>query len=104
MRRLKCEFLVVGGGPAGSTTAYKLAKGGAKVLVVDFKRKIGTPVQCAEFVPIQLYHQFKEFFDEEGTAQRVNKMVHFTPWGEVVSMESPGFVLNREILTTKYTS
>jgi digeranylgeranylglycerophospholipid reductase len=39
---------------------------GAKVLVVDFKRKIGTPVQCAEFVPIQLYHHFKEFFDEEG--------------------------------------
>ncbi|MFZ8784742.1 NAD(P)-binding protein, partial [Thermocrinis sp.] len=92
MRRLKCEFLVVGGGPAGSTTAYKLAKGGAKVLVVDFKRKIGTPVQCAEFVPIQLYHQFKEFFDEEAIAQRVNKMVHFTPWGEVVSMDSPGFV------------
>jgi len=101
MRRLKCEFLVVGGGPAGSTTAYKLAKGGAKVLVVDFKRKIGTPVQCAEFVPIQLYHQFKEFFDEEGIAQRVNKMVHFTPWGEMVSMESPGFVLNREIFDYK---
>ncbi len=97
MRRLKCEFLVVGGGPAGSTTAYKLAKEGAKVLVVDFKRKIGTPVQCAEFVPIQLYHQFKEFFDKEAIAQRVNKMVHFTPWGEVVSMESTGLVLNREI-------
>ncbi len=101
MKRFKCEVLIVGGGPAGSTAAYKLAREGVKVFVVDFKRKIGTPVQCAEFVPIQLYHQFKEFFDEEGIAQKVNKMVSFTSWGEVVSMESPGFVLNRKIFDNK---
>ncbi len=96
MRKIKCDVLIVGGGPAGSTAAYKLARGGAKVLVVDFKRVIGSPVQCAEFVPIQLYHQFSEFFDEGVIAQKVSKMVHFTPWGEIVSMDSPGFVLNRE--------
>ncbi|WP_448584390.1 geranylgeranyl reductase family protein [Thermocrinis sp.] len=101
MRKIKCEVLIVGGGPAGSTAAYRLAKGGAKVLVVDFKRVIGSPVQCAEFVPIQLYHRFSEFFDEKVVAQKVDKMIHFTPWGEIVSMDSPGFVLNRELFDYK---
>lgn len=58
----KVDVLVVGGGPAGATCAYELADKGLKVLIVDIKRRIGTPVQCAEFVPIQLYHKFKEFF------------------------------------------
>ena len=93
----KFDVLIVGGGPAGSSCAYRLAKAGKRVLVVDIKRSIGKPVQCAEFVPIQLYHQFKEFFPQEAIAQRVKNMVHFTPWGEVVSMWSEGFVLNREV-------
>ena len=29
------DVLVVGGGPAGSTTAYRLAEAGASVLLVD---------------------------------------------------------------------
>ncbi len=93
----KFDTLIVGGGPAGSTCAYRLAKEGRRVLLVDIKRSIGKPVQCAEFVPIQLYHQFKEFFPHEAIAQRVKNMLHFTPWGEVVSMWSEGFVLNREV-------
>ncbi|MFN3264059.1 MAG: geranylgeranyl reductase family protein, partial [Aquificaceae bacterium] len=81
----------------GSACAYRLAQKGKRVLVVDIKRSIGKPVQCAEFVPIQLYHQFKEFFPQEAIAQKVKNMVHFTPWGDVVSMWSEGFVLNREV-------
>ena len=93
---MKVDVLVVGCGPAGSTCAYKLAKEGLKVLVVDFKRKPGVPVQCAEFVPIQLQHSFPEFFPEDVIAQRVKDMVHFTPWGEIVRMGSEGYVLHRE--------
>lgn len=93
----KVDVLIVGGGPAGSTCAYELSKKGIKVLLIDIKRKIGTPVQCAEFVPIQLFHKFKEFFTEDSIAQKVDNMVTFTPWGEVVTMWSEGFVLNREI-------
>ncbi|RMH81101.1 MAG: NAD(P)/FAD-dependent oxidoreductase [Acidobacteria bacterium] len=93
----KYHVVIVGGGPAGSTCAYTLAKQGVSVLVVDFKRAIGLPVQCAEFVPVQLYSQFKEFFTDGSIAQRVENMLHFTPWGEEVSMWSEGFVLNREV-------
>lgn len=93
----RVDVLIVGGGPAGSSCAYRLAQAGSRVLVVDIKKKIGSPVQCAEFVPVQLYHQFMEFFPAEAVAQKVKSMLHFTPWGEVVSMWSEGFVLNREV-------
>ncbi|SHK51374.1 geranylgeranyl reductase family protein [Thermocrinis minervae] len=93
----KFDFLVVGGGPAGSTFAYLMAKSGASVLVVDFKRRIGTPVQCAEFVPLQLKYLYEEFFSDGSVVQKVKDMVHYTPWGEVVVMPSEGFVLDREV-------
>ncbi|MFN3813415.1 MAG: geranylgeranyl reductase family protein [Aquificaceae bacterium] len=93
----KFDVVIIGGGPGGSSCAYKLSSCGAHVLVVDFKRSIGTPVQCAEYVPVQLYNQFGEFFLKEAIAQKVFNMVNFTPWEQTVSMPSEGFVLNRNI-------
>ncbi|NPA32324.1 MAG: NAD(P)/FAD-dependent oxidoreductase [Aquificae bacterium] len=91
------DVLVVGAGPAGATCAYKLAKGGAKVLLVDTRQRVGHPVQCAEFVPVQLSHTFPEFFPPRTLAKRVKTMLHLTPWGETVSMRSEGFVLHRSL-------
>jgi len=93
---MKCDVLVVGAGPAGATAAYLLARGGAKVLMVDTRKVPGVPVQCAEFVPLQLESLFPEFFPGEVTAQRVHHMTHFTPWGEVFSVKSEGYVLHRD--------
>ena len=94
---MKYDVLVVGGGPAGATAGWVLSKAGLKVLIVDFKKKPGVPVQCAEFVPVQLSHRFPELFPDHVIAQKVEVMVHFTPWGEVVTMPSEGFVLNRDL-------
>ena len=93
---MRYDVVVIGAGPGGSTAAYELAKRGAKVLLVDSRKKVGYPVQCAEFVPVQLSYKFPEFFPKEVWIQKVKDMVHFTPWGEVVSMSSEGFMLNRE--------
>ncbi|MFB0544709.1 MAG: NAD(P)-binding protein, partial [Asgard group archaeon] len=46
----KAEIVVVGAGPAGSTTAAVAAKAGADVLIVDRKNHIGVPVQCGEAI------------------------------------------------------
>jgi digeranylgeranylglycerophospholipid reductase len=45
------DVIVVGAGPAGSTSALYAAKSGASVLLLDKKREIGSPIQCAGFLP-----------------------------------------------------
>ncbi|WP_292371529.1 geranylgeranyl reductase family protein [Methanosarcina sp. UBA411] len=45
------DVIVVGAGPAGSTAARYAAKNGASVLLLDKKREIGSPIQCAGFLP-----------------------------------------------------
>ncbi|MDI9395695.1 MAG: geranylgeranyl reductase family protein [Euryarchaeota archaeon] len=45
------DVIVVGAGPAGSTAALYAARNGASVLLLDKKREIGNPIQCAGFLP-----------------------------------------------------
>jgi digeranylgeranylglycerophospholipid reductase len=45
------DVIVVGAGPAGSTAALHAAENGASVLLLDKKREIGSPIQCAGFLP-----------------------------------------------------
>ena len=45
------DVIVIGAGPAGSTTAYYAAKNQLNVLILDKKKEIGYPVQCGEFLP-----------------------------------------------------
>jgi digeranylgeranylglycerophospholipid reductase len=45
------QVAVVGAGPAGSTAAEVAALAGAKVVLIDRKSEIGTPVQCGGFLP-----------------------------------------------------
>ncbi|MGA8541998.1 MAG: NAD(P)/FAD-dependent oxidoreductase [Thermoplasmata archaeon] len=44
------DVLVVGGGPAGTTAAFRLAERGHEVLVAEEHARIGVPVQCAGLV------------------------------------------------------
>jgi len=45
---LRTDVLVIGGGPAGSMTAKWAAKQGAKVLLIEKRQEIGSPVRCGE--------------------------------------------------------
>lgn len=47
----RCDVLVVGLGPAGSSAARAAAARGLHVIAVDKRARIGEPVQCAEFIP-----------------------------------------------------
>ena len=48
MPDLKTDVLVVGAGPAGSMTAKWAAKSGARVLMIEKRQEIGSPVRCGE--------------------------------------------------------
>ncbi len=48
--KFKVDVAIVGGGPAGSSTALTAAKLGLNVLLIDRKAHIGVPVQCGEAV------------------------------------------------------
>ena len=48
--RVLCDVLVVGAGPAGSSAARAASEAGAKTLLIDRKKEIGTPVQCGEVI------------------------------------------------------
>ncbi|MDW5561976.1 MAG: NAD(P)/FAD-dependent oxidoreductase [Methanomassiliicoccus sp.] len=46
------DVVIVGSGPAGSSTAEHAALGGARVLVLERKKVVGEPVACGEFMPM----------------------------------------------------
>jgi digeranylgeranylglycerophospholipid reductase len=45
---LTTDVLVIGAGPAGSMTAKWAAKNGARVLMIEKRQEIGSPVRCGE--------------------------------------------------------
>ncbi len=48
MPDLKTDVLVIGAGPAGSMSAKWAAKHGARVLMLEKRQEIGSPVRCGE--------------------------------------------------------
>ncbi|OPY31477.1 MAG: Digeranylgeranylglycerophospholipid reductase [Methanomassiliicoccales archaeon PtaU1.Bin124] len=54
MKQKEIDVLVVGAGPAGSGAARAAAQIGARTLMIDRKKEIGTPVQCGEVVGLSV--------------------------------------------------
>jgi digeranylgeranylglycerophospholipid reductase len=48
MEQYKYDAVIVGAGPAGSTTAKYAARAGAKVVILEKRAEIGLPVRCGE--------------------------------------------------------
>lgn len=86
------DVLVVGLGPAGAAAAYRAAAAGLSVLAIDKKKRIGEPVQCAEFVPTPLM----KYTQGAGVLiQRVTGMKSFLPSGAVEKSSFPGLMVDR---------
>ena len=101
----KYQVIVIGGGPAGSTTAIYLAKRGIEVLVIDGRDPIGTPLQCGELVPSnqemkRLCPKVPEVDDlfqtpESAICRNVPEMHLVTPSGKRLRYDFDGLVLDR---------
>ena len=88
----KHDVIIIGGGPAGSSMADILADAGVSVLVVEKRRKIGSPVQCAEFIQKAGYDGPKEF-----VAQSIGNMITHLPDGSTHISRSPGYTIRRDL-------
>ncbi len=72
------DAIVVGAGPAGSMTAKFAARSGARVLVVEKRQEIGSPVRCGESID-------KAWLDDVGILPSRNWIVHSVVGQKLVS-------------------
>ncbi|MBN2066083.1 MAG: NAD(P)/FAD-dependent oxidoreductase [Candidatus Thermoplasmatota archaeon] len=99
---MKYDVIVVGSGPAGSVTARFAAEAGAKVLIVERRQEIGTPVLCGEGIS----RKIDDWDMLEGTrwiAGRMEGARIYSPDGTMVKLSADmagnetGYVIYRDI-------
>lgn len=99
------EVIVIGGGPAGSTTARYIAEGGREVLVIDRRDPIGSPLQCGELVPTNAEMQrlcpgVPDIDDllqtpDHAISRETSEMYIVPPSGKPLRYPFEGYMLNR---------
>lgn len=87
------DVLIIGVGPAGGSAARIAAESGLTVLAVEKKQAIGSPVQCAEFIPLPMSAYAAE---SPVRLQKITGMKSFLPSGEIEETEFPGLMINRQ--------
>ncbi|WP_292395894.1 geranylgeranyl reductase family protein [Methanoculleus sp. UBA303] len=102
----RCDVIVVGAGPAGSTAARYAAEKGLDVLLIDKKKEIGVPVCCGEFnaAPAVLAEALPNasgidelFSIDPGLVQRVIRgFVVTSPKGREYEFDLSGYTVNRD--------
>ena len=101
----RCDVIVVGAGPAGSTTARYAAEAGLDVLLIEKRREIGLPVCCGEFnasssiLAEALPHApgFDDLFPvAPGLIQKqIRGAVAVSPGGREYEFDLAGYTVNR---------
>lgn len=86
------DVLVVGLGPGGANAAWQAAAAGLRVLAVEKKKRIGDPVQCAEFIP----NPIGRYAQAPGVLhQRIVGMKSMLPSGAIEASDFPGLMIDR---------
>ncbi|MEE8204728.1 MAG: FAD-dependent oxidoreductase, partial [Dehalococcoidales bacterium] len=78
------DVIVIGGGPAGSHAAAKLATLGYEVVVLEQKEVLGGPVCCAGIISRQCVADFA--VDESLILGWLNSARIFSPSGELIRL------------------
>lgn len=104
----RCDVLVVGAGPAGSTAARYAAEAGLDVLLIDKRKEVGLPVCCGEFnaataiLKEALPHApgFDDLFpiDSSLIRREIRGAVAVSPKGRAYEFDLPGYTLDRDAL------
>jgi len=103
MKRLKYDVVVVGGGPAGTTVARYAAKNGAKVLLLEKRQEVGSPVRCGEGISKKILQKIELEPDGGWIANEVAGAKIISPKGSVLELSEDlagnetGYIIRRDI-------
>ncbi len=95
------DVVVVGAGPAGSMTAKFAAKNGAKVLLVEKRQEVGSPVRCGEGISRSWLDSVGVKLDSKSIARQVKGAKIVAPDGtpfylsEKMAGNEVGIVIDR---------
>ncbi|MHA1713338.1 MAG: geranylgeranyl reductase family protein [Candidatus Ranarchaeia archaeon] len=98
--KLTTDIVIVGCGPAGSSTAITAAKKGAKVLLVDRKTNVGIPVQCGEAIGKSGATIAELEIPKESIRAEVRGFRVFSPIGDFIDYakkEPDGYIVDRRV-------
>lgn len=93
--KVSCDILVVGAGPAGGATALAAARRGMRVLIVDRRKVVGVPVQCAEYIPAMLMGRLN--LGRSFIVQSTRGMKTHLPGEPIKETRAPGFTIHRDL-------
>jgi len=113
-KELRYDVVVVGAGPAGSTTARFAAEAGASVLMLERRAKVGVPVRCGELMPS--LQEMRAMFPKAGDMEdifevppalvslRFNTIRIFSPKGTRYEVPFSGYTTYRDRLDQFFVS
>jgi digeranylgeranylglycerophospholipid reductase len=99
---MKCDLIVVGGGPGGSMAAKTAASAGLNVVMLEKRQEIGDPVRCAEGVSKRALGRMMKP-EPEWISSEVKGARIYAPDGRSIVMSEDksggevGYVLQRKI-------
>jgi digeranylgeranylglycerophospholipid reductase len=99
MRRLECDVVVVGAGPAGSLAARTAAEKGTQVILLEEHPEVGRPIFCAEGLSLGGIKDAGVEPEPPIVCQEISKARAYAPdmnFVELTSSDWRGFTLNRD--------
>jgi len=97
---IKCDVLVVGGGPVGNVFSYVAAKNGCDVVIVDRKNEVASPLRGGEAVSKFLFEELCQElpFLKKVYTWPINDTVIYNPVAKIITKELKwkSLMLNRK--------
>ncbi len=104
MKLIETDVLVIGAGPAGSSTAKYAAQNGADVILMDKKSEIGAPKRCAEGVSKEGLKKLGIEPDSRWVTKELSGVRLVSPNGtdvwlndDQVKLPEAGYILERKV-------
>lgn len=91
------DVAVIGAGPAGSMTAWKLAQKDRSVVIIDRRKKVGIPIQCGEGLSKYALDTNELEVQEKWVRQRIKGARIFVPNEKHILITGEGYAIDRAV-------